>query len=275
MSKRKQLFAEKIDLQTVASDLYNEVKRHYETDIASIIVGLYVHSYDSEKWPCEGEMWISWLKRRDIGDESNPINIDDDEPEQRNPNWEEEYIASALHLVYTWDEEIAHSFTRDITHHSEEVTADTRYLMKWEILMEWLDKQDLLDGAEKALLDLYRVRRETEGMKKVRDLLLATAYSNSTTFRQLLERYFRFSEALEIVQQLKCGATPVEKYAQIDGCIGQLTDYYTNKWQHIQKLKDEWNGIERIDYNVPMPQSKRSKLVKKDTDVEMTYTTEE
>jgi hypothetical protein len=66
--------------------------------------------------------------------------------------------------------------------------------------MAWLDKQDLLDGAEKRLLELYRVRRENEGMQKVRDLLHATAYSDSTVFRQLLERYFSIIFSSESVK---------------------------------------------------------------------------
>ena len=55
--------------------------------------------------------------------------------------------------------------------------------------MEWLDKQALLDGVEKELLKLYKVRREYKGMKKARETLQATRSTNSTILPQLLERY--------------------------------------------------------------------------------------
>jgi hypothetical protein len=55
--------------------------------------------------------------------------------------------------------------------------------------MDWLDKQDLLDEAEKLLLVLHKVRKECAGMQKVKDLLYAKASSNSTILRELLARY--------------------------------------------------------------------------------------
>lgn len=83
--------------------MYHHTKRYYDPDIASVIVGLYVQSLSSSAWPTEGipqdklstsifvlmfvgEFWLSWLQRRDLGDASNPIDLDD-EPEMYNIDW--------------------------------------------------------------------------------------------------------------------------------------------------------------------------------------------
>lgn len=39
----------------LANDLYHDVKRYYASDIASVIVGVYIQSVNSNKWPCEGK----------------------------------------------------------------------------------------------------------------------------------------------------------------------------------------------------------------------------
>ena len=63
--------------------------------------------------------------------------------------------------------------------------------------MEWMEKKDLLDGAGRLLLELYKVRGEGEGMKKARTLLLLlpppppSGRTDSFLLRQLLERYER------------------------------------------------------------------------------------
>jgi hypothetical protein len=57
-------------------------------------------------------------------------------------------------------------------------------MQKWDVLMEWMDKQGLLDGVEQFLVYLFKVKQEHGGMEKVRNLLLHTGYAKS----QFLER---------------------------------------------------------------------------------------